>query len=493
MEGICGRELRVLGQIDPEPIDWLWEPYLACGTLALLSGEAGSGTTFMALALAAAITRRMERKERSPSEASDRQNTVSGRCALSDEVSQSETRNEDRATSSWTPSVAPGRVLYFSLENYAGRVIRPRMEALGAASNHMAVGAGYRPLSDFALTVRELSPRLVILDTLQTFAQLWRREAWLDELRRLAAECNCCLLLVRHIRRARSGRVPARRIGNFDLSSALASELLVGIEGAPEGTLRRMVPVRSALGPLGAPLGFEITASQGFRWLGPVEGGLAELVAAPKPPPGPSALARATEFLNGALAFGPMEYERVQQLARSAGISKATLQRAKTSLQVLCRKATGTGHWIWALASLDSTPVDPERVASRESRVANCEQPAGSLQSQGIALDAKDAMVEKDGLVDHAVQRETQNVKRETTSPVASQDGNAVIGAKDERVEKDVLGDHGLQRETTVPSPPKPHAVIDAYRSLAAGLRSPPEVIPFGREPCRHGLESLEP
>jgi hypothetical protein len=67
--GICGNELRMLWQIDPEPVDRLWEPYLACGTLALLSGEAGSGTTFMALALAAAITRRREETEkgRSPS------------------------------------------------------------------------------------------------------------------------------------------------------------------------------------------------------------------------------------------------------------------------------------------------------------------------------------------------------------------------------------------------------------------------------------------
>jgi hypothetical protein len=462
MDGICGRELRMLWQIDPEPVEWLWEPYLACGTLALLSGEAGSGTTFLALALASAVTRRMQQDQPSPSSVAP---------SPQEELPQPETGNENPETAPWTPSVAPGRVLYFSLENYAGRVIRPRMQALNAASDHMVdhaadhmmVGAGYWQLDDFAIEVRTLRPQLVILDTLQTFARIWRRQDWLDELRRLAAECNCCILLVRHINRACSGRVPAQRLGNLDLSSAVAGELLVGIDGPAESPRRRLLQLRSALAPLGTPIGFEITPENGFRWLGPLEmgadgeGGVAELIAAPRAPSEPSAFERAIEFLNTALAFGPMQYERAQQLARSAAISKATLQRAKTELHVLCRKLSGTGHWIWALPNADVTPLDPEMVACRRSLVVATEGENPPHQTN----DVTHAMLEKDDFVPGRL-----------AEPVAAELGHGTGDpepvtqrARDEMVEKD-----DFQPATAVPPP----AVLANSCPANADLRSPP-------------------
>jgi hypothetical protein len=486
MDGICGRELRMLWQIDPEPIDWLWEPYLACGTLALLSGEAGSGTTFLALALASAVTRRMQQDQPSLSSVAP---------PPQEELPPPETSNENPETAPWTPSVAPGRVLYFSLENYAGRVVRPRMQALNAASDHtvdhaadhMMVGAGYWQLDDFALEVRRLRPQLVILDTLQTFARIWRRQDWLDELRRLAAECNCCILLVRHINRARSGRVPARRLGNLDLSSAVASELLVGIDGAAQSPRRRMLQLRSALAPLGTPIGFEITAENGFRWLGPAEdgeAGLAELIAAPRAPSEPSAFERAVEFLNAALACGPMEYERVQQLARSAAISKATLQRAKAELHVVCRKLSGTGHWIWALPNADVTPLDPDKglemdpemVACHRSPVVasegdnpphqthddanenNVADDANDNNDNNDNNDAQDEMVEKDELVHVRL-----------AEPVAAElghgTGDPALVTLSEMVEKD-----DFQPPTALPPP----AVLASSYADNADLRSPP-------------------
>jgi len=488
MDGICGRELRMLWQIDPEPVEWLWEPYLACGTLALLSGEAGSGTTFLALALASAVTRRMQQDQPSPSSVAP---------SPQEELPQPETGNENPETAPWTPSVAPGRVLYFSLENYAGRVIRPRMQALNAASDHMVdhaadhmmVGAGYWQLDDFAIEVRTLRPQLVILDTLQTFARIWRRQDWLDELRRLAAECNCCILLVRHINRARSGRVPARRLGNLDLSSAVASELLVGIDGAAESPRRRLLPLRSALAPLGTPIGFEITPDHGFRWLGPLEtgegaeGGVAELIAAPRAPSEPSAFERAIEFLNTALAFGPMEYERVQQLARSAAISKATLQRAKTELHVVCRKLRGTGHWIWALPHADVTPLDPDKgleidpdkgqemdpemVACPRSSLVATEgenpphQTHDDANDNNVAKVADDEMLEKDEFVPVC----PAEPDAAELGPGTGYREPVTLRAKDEMVEKD-----DFQPPTALSLP----AVLASSHPADADLRSPP-------------------
>ena len=73
-------------------MDWLWKPYLACGMLAMLSGDPGGGKTYISLAIAAAIT--------------------VGRVPCNDTVT------------------TPADVLYLSVENSAEHVIRPRFDSL---------------------------------------------------------------------------------------------------------------------------------------------------------------------------------------------------------------------------------------------------------------------------------------------------------------------------------------------------------------------------
>jgi len=46
-----------LSEIQSEPVDWLWEPYLARGAISLIQGDGGTGKTTMSLAIAASITR----------------------------------------------------------------------------------------------------------------------------------------------------------------------------------------------------------------------------------------------------------------------------------------------------------------------------------------------------------------------------------------------------------------------------------------------------
>jgi replicative DNA helicase len=49
-------EILTLSQVEAREVDWLWRPYLANGMLAMLSGDPGAGKTYVALAIAAAIT-----------------------------------------------------------------------------------------------------------------------------------------------------------------------------------------------------------------------------------------------------------------------------------------------------------------------------------------------------------------------------------------------------------------------------------------------------
>jgi hypothetical protein len=54
---VTGTDIVCLADLQPQPVEWLWQHRLAAGTLAMLSGKPGSGKTWVALAIAAALTR----------------------------------------------------------------------------------------------------------------------------------------------------------------------------------------------------------------------------------------------------------------------------------------------------------------------------------------------------------------------------------------------------------------------------------------------------
>ena len=47
---VTGTDIVYLAGLQPQPVEWLWQHKLAAGTLAMLSGEPGSGKTWVALA-----------------------------------------------------------------------------------------------------------------------------------------------------------------------------------------------------------------------------------------------------------------------------------------------------------------------------------------------------------------------------------------------------------------------------------------------------------
>ena len=53
-------DLVCLADIEPRPIDWLWTDRLAAGAVSVLSGDPGSGKTWVALAIAAGLSRGQE-------------------------------------------------------------------------------------------------------------------------------------------------------------------------------------------------------------------------------------------------------------------------------------------------------------------------------------------------------------------------------------------------------------------------------------------------
>jgi hypothetical protein len=325
-------EILTLSQVEAKEVNWLWDPYLANGMLAMLSGDPGAGKTYIALAIAAAVT-------------TGRVPYAGGLCA-------------------------PGDVLYLSVENSPEHVLRPRFDSLGgdASRFHILQGSvtgngknaerGCVRLSDIRLlrdALRQTRARLVIVDPIQSYlgAEVDAHRSnetrpVMDGLSRLAEEFGCCILLVRHLSKAPTGKAIHRGLGSIDLTGAVRTELLAGC--SPDDPAQRaLVQVKSNLGQFGPSLGYVIEADGRFRWTG--ESPLTASVILGPELNGEETGARveAKEFLLRLLAQGPRPATDVVAEAEQEGISERTLKRAKKDLGVRSNKGEMTSGWEWSL------------------------------------------------------------------------------------------------------------------------------------------------
>jgi RecA-family ATPase len=323
---VCRPALVQLSDVEPKPVDWLWEPYLPAGMLALLSGDPGSGKTFLSLAISAALS-----NGRTPYKLQARE---------------------------------PVSTLYLSLENSAEHVVRPRFDLLkgdcsrfqllqGSIGDENQIN-GTISLADTSLleqAIVEAKAELMIIDPLQSFLgadvdfhRCNETRPILDALGYLASKHNCCVLLLRHLSKSSGGRAIHRGLGSIDLTGAARTELLAGT--APDDPNRRaLVQIKNNLGPYGDSLGYSIDEN-GFAWTGKSELTSSDLLASDFETEARSDIAYAIDFLQKELASGPrLQKELVQQ----SGLGERTLQRAAQKMGLKKQRAGEHGPWIWSL------------------------------------------------------------------------------------------------------------------------------------------------
>ena len=193
----------ISAHLEPRPVEWLWQDRLACGTLAMISGVPGSGKTWLALAIAAALSR-----GRDP----------------------------------WTcEALEPCTVLYASMEHDGSEIISPRFVALKGNPDRFAVLRPAGSAASASLKLRDTctiedalqrtGARLLILDSFDTYFgidlhQPTETHPLCEKLARLAEKQHCCILLLRHLGKRGPGR-PAVR-GQSEISFALRTEFLAG-------------------------------------------------------------------------------------------------------------------------------------------------------------------------------------------------------------------------------------------------------------------------
>src|SRR6266700_1690082 len=239
----------VLSDIVAKPVAWLWQDYLPLGALTLLEGEPGSGTSLLALHIAACVT-------------------------------------GGHALPGGTPTTQ-GTVILVADQDHPGYTIAPRFLAAGGDParvlllttveqvNSDNVKIEERPFSlarDLYLleeAVARTHAALVILDSLDACSPGALRQA-LPALAQLAQRTGCAILLVRPIAAPQGAH--AQKPGSLELLAAVRSSLLLQSDSEDQQRQRLLLVTKHAVCAVRAMLSFRFTTDEqgilALDWLG---------------------------------------------------------------------------------------------------------------------------------------------------------------------------------------------------------------------------------
>ena len=372
-----------LAEVEPEEVAWLWEPYIPLGKLTILEGDPGVGKTWLALQLAAIVSR--------------------GAPFPGPDGVPKERRE-------------PANVVYLSAEDGLADTLRPRLDKAGADVSRVFALTGWEgvdpetgqkkagsitlaALDVIEAALRQVKPALVVVDPIQAYMGAGVDMHRANEVRpvlaglaALAERYKCAALCIRHLGKSQQDRAIYRGLGSIDFAAAARSILLVGQH--PEDERKRVLAQsKNSLAAKGASIAFELR-EDGFFWCGVANVTAEALLAPAKSEEEKSAVDEAADFLREALADGPRPAEEILKEARKAGIAERTLNRAKAQLGVRTKRIgepgkRGGGTWHWYLDChddiLNQNPI--------KTYVGNLNQNPQALEPQGIQATDLDCHV----------------------------------------------------------------------------------------------------
>ena len=330
---------RLLSDVEPERVEWLWPRRIPKGKITVLDGDPDNGKSVLTTDLAARVTSGL---------------------ALPD----------------GTQTEAAGAVL-ISAEDGAADTIRPRFDAAGVDparalllgdEDHFAIPDDLPHLED---AVGEMGAALVVIDPIMAFFaadvnsnrdQDARRA--LTPLKRMAERTGAAVVLVRHLNKTPGGNPLYRGGGSIGIVGAACSGMVVG-RHPDDDEIRVLAGQKNNLSLPPKSLAYAIeTAENGaarIAYKGVSEATAGQLLRMPEDEEEKSALSEAKDFLLDELRDGPVGAKQVKEDARGADIRERTLKRAKAALGVKSIKEAD-GSWSWTLprgrAKSDQPPPD---------------------------------------------------------------------------------------------------------------------------------------
>jgi hypothetical protein len=342
--------------IEPEPIDWLWDGYLARGKITLISGRPETGKSQIGTDWIARVTtgRNFPQGARPPI----------GFCFI------------------------------LSAEDGAKDTIRPRLEAAGADLDKVAIltsvttGEGKtrtfslqtdleRLAAEFARLPADYPPLLLQVDPVTAYLgndidshRTTDVRSALAPLEAFAEQHKIGVVSITHPRKGTSGNAIDSITGSLAFVAAPRLAFVTAIE--PETGRLLFLPIKNNIGPKARGRGYRITTetitnqiiAPRVRWDdAPVDvtadEALYQMAQAAKGA-GDGPREQAKEFLLDQLKDGPKPQADVTAAARAASISEITLKRARRDLGVTAAKDGYQGAWTLALPTAKVIPFEPK-------------------------------------------------------------------------------------------------------------------------------------
>ena len=325
--------------IEPEHVEWLVDQSFPLGMLAVIGGQPGLGKSQISINLAAGVT-----------------------------------------TGKGLPGTGGfgniGSVIILANEDDAARTIRPRLDAAGADTSKVHIVEGVAregaevdmfqldsdiaDLRDRALEIGDV--RLIIIDPPSAYLGT-KVDSYKDsDVRRvlmplgnLAQETGAMILLIVHLNKRTDGGAQQR----FSGSTAWTAAPRVGFMVAEDTITKQrfMLPVKNNIGDDRLGYQYHIAeklvkySGQTFKssyivWDQTTNRSVSEILAPPKANK-ESVVDDAKSFLEDELANGPVTVDQLQKLAKAAGLSWPSINRAKKDLPINSTKVSN--GWQWTL------------------------------------------------------------------------------------------------------------------------------------------------
>ena len=328
-----------------KPVEWLWFGRVPFGKLALFDGDPDQGKSVVTVDIAARVS--------------------TGRGFADGSTCE------------------PGNVVICNVEDAADDTIVPRLKAAGADLERIVLfssveeGNGDKRLLELPRDVplveelvKEEDAALLILDPVMTLLggdvnkDQDARKA-LTPVADMAERTGVATVGVRHLNKSVGLKAIQRGGGNMGLIGVARAGSYFA-DHPDDDTLKVMAPHKSNLAEKQPALAYRIVSSPvrntaRIEWTGATDHDANSLASDASTPHEKSVLDEAKEFLAEELSDGPMWAKQVYKDARDAGISDASLRRAKAVLKVRSEKI-GADGWQWSLPSKGSEDDQRQKV-----------------------------------------------------------------------------------------------------------------------------------